>query len=95
MAIQSEIIDNTVVRHWSDAGVKLRQIETDTLWNDAVDVLPCRYTYEETDIPMAARARTTIAPCTPFFSSRCRMYGLALSGSKVTEKAPGTASFNV
>ena len=50
--IRSEIIDNTVVRHWSDAGVKLRQIETDTLWNDAVDVLPCAFTYEETDIPV-------------------------------------------
>ena len=50
--VAEEIIDNTVVRHWSDAGVKLRQIETDTLWNDAVDVLPCAFTYEETDIPV-------------------------------------------
>ena len=50
--IKQEIIDNTVVRHWSDAGVKIRQIETDTLWNDAVDILPCAFTYEETDIPI-------------------------------------------
>lgn len=41
-----------VVRHWSDANVKIRQIETETLWNDAVDILPCAYTYEETDEPL-------------------------------------------
>lgn len=50
--IKSEIIDNTAVRHWSDANVKIRQIETGTLWNDAVDILPCQYTYEETDEPL-------------------------------------------
>lgn len=50
--IKSEIYDNTVVRHWSDANVKIRQIETGTLWNDAVDILPCAYTYEETDEPI-------------------------------------------
>lgn len=50
--IKSEIYDNTVVRHWSDANVKIRQIETGTLWNDAVDILPCAYTYEETDEPL-------------------------------------------
>lgn len=50
--LKSEIFDNTVVRHWSDEGVKIRQVETDTLWNDAINVLPCAYTYEETDIPI-------------------------------------------
>jgi len=38
-------------RRYSDQGVKLRQVETDTLWNDAVNAIPCRFTYEETDIP--------------------------------------------
>lgn len=42
----------TVERRYSDAGVMLRQIETDTLWPDAVDVKPCRFTYEETDLPV-------------------------------------------
>lgn len=41
-----------VERRYSDAGVKLRQIETNTLWNDAVNAIPCPYTYEETDIPV-------------------------------------------
>ena len=38
-------------RRYSDQSVKLRQIETDTLWNDAVNAIPCQFTYEETDIP--------------------------------------------
>ncbi len=39
-------------RRYSDNGVKIRQIETGTLWNDAVDVIPCKFTYEETDEPI-------------------------------------------
>lgn len=53
--IQAEYITHapgvTVVRHWSDLGVKLRQTETGELFNDAVDLMPCDFTYEETDIP--------------------------------------------
>lgn len=37
------------IRHYSDVGYKIRQIETGVLYDDAVDVLPCKYTYEETD----------------------------------------------
>lgn len=40
---------NGRIHHYSDAGFKLRQIETGVLYDDAVDVLPCKYTYEETD----------------------------------------------
>lgn len=50
--IVAEIIDNMVVRHYSDQGVMLRQVETDTLWPDAVDVIPCQFTYEETAVPI-------------------------------------------
>lgn len=47
------IIENlgSVERRYSDQGVKLRQTETGTLWNDAINAIPCRYTYEETDNP--------------------------------------------
>ena len=47
------IVENlgNVERRYSDLGVKLRQIETDTLWGDAINTIPCPYTYEETDIP--------------------------------------------
>lgn len=48
--IIAQEIDGVVVRHYSDANVMIRQIETGTLWPDAIDVIPCRYTYEETDI---------------------------------------------
>lgn len=47
--VQTETI-NDRVRHYSDSGMMLRQIETGALYEDAVDVTPCPYTYEETDI---------------------------------------------
>lgn len=40
------------IRHYSDEGYKIRQIETGSIYDDAIDVVPCRYTYEETDIPV-------------------------------------------
>ena len=52
MAILEEQISEMCVRHWSDKDVRLRQIETGKLYDDAVDVIPCRQTYEETDIPI-------------------------------------------
>lgn len=39
-------------RRYSDLNMKIRQIETGNLYDDAVDVIPCPYTYEETDIPI-------------------------------------------
>ena len=51
--VQTETI-NDRVRHYSDNGMMLRQIETDALYEDAVDVTPCPYTYEETDIPIGS-----------------------------------------
>lgn len=30
----------------------IRQIETGNIYQEAVDILPCSYTYEETDIPL-------------------------------------------
>ncbi len=39
-------------RHYSDAGVYIRQIETGELYEEAYDPAPCRYTYEETDKPL-------------------------------------------
>lgn len=48
-----ELVDNdTRERRYSDQGVKLRQIETGNLYDDAVDVIPCKYTYEETNEPV-------------------------------------------
>ena len=51
--ILTELVDNeTRIRHYSDADLKIRQVETGIIYDDAVDVLPCRFTYEETDEPI-------------------------------------------
>ena len=50
--IQSQFVEPNRIRRRSDAGYYLRQVETDILYIDAVDPLPCKYTYEETDVPL-------------------------------------------
>lgn len=51
--IQSELLQSGKrIRHWSDLDVMIRQVETGRLYEDAVDRMPCKYTYEETDEPI-------------------------------------------
>lgn len=51
--IVSEFVDSgSRIRHYSDLGVMIRQVETGAVYEDAVDAIPCKYTYEETDIPI-------------------------------------------
>ena len=52
MAVLEEQISETCVRHYSDKNLKIRQIETNIIYDDAVDVIPCQYTYEETNEPI-------------------------------------------
>lgn len=48
--IQIEYLnDGTLVKHYSDAGYLLLQVETGNKYSDPIDVVPCPYTYEETD----------------------------------------------
>lgn len=48
--IKTEILkDDTLIRHYSDKGVKLKQVETGLIYDEAIDVIPCKYTYEETN----------------------------------------------
>ena len=47
-----EQLNEMVERRHSDLGVKIKQVETDTLWNDAIDTIPCRFTYVETAQPI-------------------------------------------
>lgn len=50
--IQTEYLnDGTFIKHYSDTGVLLLQNETGILYSDPVDLVPCQYTYTETDIP--------------------------------------------
>ena len=44
------------IKHYSDSGFKIRQIETGFLYDEANDIVPCRYTYEESDIPIIEEA---------------------------------------
>ena len=51
--IQTEYLnDGTLIKHYSDKGVLLLQVETGEKYSDPIDAIPCQYTYEETDIPI-------------------------------------------
>ena len=52
MIIVEEIDKSTRERRYSDKNVMLLQKETGKIYVDAVDVIPCKYTYEETYIPI-------------------------------------------
>ena len=48
--IQVEYLnEGTLVRHYSDAGFMLLQNETGAKYSDSIDLVPCQYTYTETD----------------------------------------------
>lgn len=51
--IKSVIINDRVIRHYSDKNVMIKQVETGDIFPDAIDVIPCEFSYEETDIPIA------------------------------------------
>lgn len=46
--VQQEIInDGQWIRHYSDMGYDLLQNETGIIYNEAIDVIPCPFTYTE------------------------------------------------
>ena len=48
--IQTEYLnDGTLIKHYSDAGFMLLQNETGIKYADPIDLVPCAYTYTETD----------------------------------------------
>ena len=50
--IKKELLkDGTLIRHYSDIGMKLLQVETGIMYDEAIDIVPCQYTYEETNEP--------------------------------------------
>ena len=49
--IQIEYLnDGTLIKHYSNTGMLLLQNETGEMYADPIDVVPCAYTYTETDI---------------------------------------------
>jgi hypothetical protein len=64
MSVTSKYIEvngRTLIKHVSDSGKMIRQVETGREYSSAVDVIPCRYTYEETekDIPKRPEREVT------------------------------------
>lgn len=49
--VVKEVLNEHLVKHYSDRGVKLLQVETGVVYDEAIDVVPCKYTYEETTEP--------------------------------------------
>lgn len=47
--IIEEILNEKLVRHYSDENKMILQVETGIEYAEAVDVIPCRYTYVETE----------------------------------------------
>lgn len=48
--IQTELLrDGTLIKHYSDAGFMLLQVETGIKYPETIDLVPCTYTYVETD----------------------------------------------
>lgn len=41
-----------LVRTYSTKNLKIKQLSTNIIYDEAIDVSPLRYTYEETDIPI-------------------------------------------
>lgn len=52
MVREETLPGGTQVRHYSDESMMIRQEETGFLYDEAIDVIPCQYTYTETDIPI-------------------------------------------
>lgn len=49
---QVEIGTKTFLHTYSDAAVKIEQVETGRIYDDAMDVIPCQYSYVETEQPI-------------------------------------------
>lgn len=50
MIVTEYLNKGTLIRHYSDAGRMLLQNETGIRYSEAVDVVPCKYTYTETEV---------------------------------------------
>lgn len=60
--IKTELLkDGTLIRHYSNIGMKLLQVETGMKYDDAIDIVPCKYTYEETNTPIETTEEDILA----------------------------------
>ena len=49
MVIEEFLNDGTLVKHYSDKGMLILQVETGVKYGEAIDIVPCGYTYTETN----------------------------------------------
>jgi hypothetical protein len=49
MILTEYLNEGTLIRHYSDEGFLLLQNETGAKYSDPIDIVPCPYTYTETD----------------------------------------------
>ena len=60
--IKTELLkDGALIRHYSDSGMKLLQVETGVVYDEAIDIVPCQYTYEETNTPIETTEEDILA----------------------------------
>lgn len=64
MVVPEYLDDGNLIRRYSNEGYFIKQIETGIIYEDAIDVVPCRYTYEETDekIPVMKEPGNELTP---------------------------------
>lgn len=48
----TEFIEDKFVRHYSNLNVKVIQNETGAVYDEAVDIVPSKFTYSETNEPI-------------------------------------------
>lgn len=48
--VKYEVLNNKFCKHYSDNNKLIRKIGTEEIYSDAIDLIPCRYEYEETNI---------------------------------------------
>lgn len=48
--IVTEYLSDRLICHRSNENKMIRQIETGNIYIEAIDVSPCNFTYEETDV---------------------------------------------
>ena len=48
--VKYEILNEKLCKHYSDDNKMIHKIGTGEIYSEAIDVIPCKYIYEETDI---------------------------------------------
>lgn len=56
MIVAEYLNGGTLIRHYSDRNMLLEQVETGERYPEPIDIVPCPYTYTETDEPIEDEA---------------------------------------